>query len=556
MRLYKITYKDKNGQVKTAARWYLDFADHQGRRRRLPGFANEQATKDLGKMIERLVNANLPGQSLDKDLIEWMENIPKSLRQRLVKMGLLSRERAAGGKTLAAHLEDFRTSLVAKGNTLKRVDEVIQKIERVFSDCQFTFYTDISANRIIKTLDGLQDTRSKYKEKWVKLSNQTFNHYLKAIKQFSRWMVQDRRVIESPLEHLKPKNTRTDRRHDRRALEPEEVRWLLETTRTEPRRFGMDGPERAMLYRLAAESGLRANELRSLKVSSFDLDSCMVSVLAAYSKHRRDDTLTLKQETTQELKAYFSGKLPSARAFNMPEKTAKMLRADLAAARKGWIEQAGQDDKLKQERQKSSFLAYVDDAGRYADFHSIRHTCGSLLAAAGVNPKVAQEIMRHSDINLTMSRYSHVYRGQVSQAVENLPDFSRPSLERQKAAATGTDDIVNCGQDDSKNYARNFAKSTGKTANSMDNNGLSDSKNPEIQNASKQALEGQKPQLSTPIGGNINNAPDRTRTCNLRFRRPMLYPIGPRAQYCRTNLKTWSQRIEIIYTVRVSLASR
>jgi hypothetical protein len=85
-------------------------------------------------------------------------------------------------------------------------------------------------------------------------------------------------------------------------------------------------------------------------------------------------------------------------------------------------------------------IDYVDDAGRYADLHSLRHTTGSLLAASGVHPKVAQSIMRHSDINLTMSRYTHVFRGQESEAVAKLPDLSLPSEVKQQALATGTED--------------------------------------------------------------------------------------------------------------------
>ncbi len=46
--------------------------------------------------------------------------------------------------------------------------------------------------------------------------------------------------------------------------------------------------------------------------------------------------------------------------------------------------------------------------------------------------------MRHSDINLTMSRYSHIFRGQDSEAVANLPDLSQPSEQKQKEIATGT----------------------------------------------------------------------------------------------------------------------
>lgn len=68
----------------------------------------------------------------------------------------------------------------------------------------------------------------------------------------------------------------------------------------------------------------------------------------------------------------------------------------------------------------------------------LRHTTGSLLAA-GVHPKVIQSIMRHSDINLTMSRYTHILRGQESEAVAKLPDLELPSGERGNTAKGATD---------------------------------------------------------------------------------------------------------------------
>ncbi len=86
---------------------------------------------------------------------------------------------------------------------------------------------------------------------------QIFNFYLAAFKQFCRWMVRDGRASESPVAHLTGLNVKTDRRHDRRALTVEELRWLMETTRDGPERFGMTGPEQAMLYRVAVETGLR-----------------------------------------------------------------------------------------------------------------------------------------------------------------------------------------------------------------------------------------------------------------------------------------------------------
>ncbi len=54
-----------------------------------------------------------------------------------------------------------------------------------------------------------------------------------------------------------------------------------------------------------------------------------------------------------------------------------------------------------------------------------------------VHLEVIREIMRHGDINLTMSRYGHTLRGQEAEAVVKLPDLSLPTSQAQKA--TGTD---------------------------------------------------------------------------------------------------------------------
>ena len=91
---------------------------------------------------------------------------------------------------------------------------------------------------------------------------------------------------------------------------------------------------------------------------------------------------------------------------------ADMLRADLAAAR----------------------IEIDPDRGQVC-FHSLRHSFGTMLAASGVHPKTAQTLMRHSDINLTMSRYTHTLRGQEATAVESLPD-----LNSEANKATGSDD--------------------------------------------------------------------------------------------------------------------
>ncbi|MEK6676423.1 MAG: hypothetical protein AABZ47_12315 [Planctomycetota bacterium] len=115
---------------------------------------------------------------------------------------------------------------------------------------------------------------------------------MQAVKQFFQWMVRDGRAPENPLAHLKGWNVRTDRRHDRRAMDADEVRVLIDVTRKgrevhgmriPVERFGMTGVDRAMLYTLAVETGLRASELRTLTWADLVLggDEPTVTIRAA-----------------------------------------------------------------------------------------------------------------------------------------------------------------------------------------------------------------------------------------------------------------------------------
>ena len=83
-------------------------------------------------------------------------------------------------------------------------------------------------------------------------------------------------------------------------------------------------------------------------------------------------------------------------------------------------------------------VPYQDEQGRFLDFHSLRHTFGKNLAKAGVSPKLAQELMRHSEINLTMNICTHVDMPDMAAATERLPTSSSPKQHR----ATGTDSMV------------------------------------------------------------------------------------------------------------------
>jgi len=416
-RPFKPKYKARDGTRRETAAWWIETKDQREKVRRFKGFPSRKASDELGRNLVGLVAYHrASGGQVDPALADWLTALPQCTRDQLVKIGLLTRERGAVAKTLAEHVADWRAALLAKGGTTGHADLITGRARKIIDGCGFTFYADIDPDKVTGYLDGLrQDTKDKRG-----LSAQTFNFYLAAVKGLCRFMVRGRRATENPLVGLDPLNVRTDRRHDRRALTVDELRTLLDTTDNGPERFGMTGTVRSMMYRLAVETGLRANEIRTLTRASFDLDGRepTVTVAAAYSKHRREDVLPLRPGVAAELRTFMAGLAPAAQVFKLPvdrHDAASMFQADIKAAG----------------------VRYVDDAGRYADTHALRHTFISNLASGGVHPKVAQALARHSTITLTMDRYSHVVRGDQAAALAVLPDLSGPA--RQQARATGTD---------------------------------------------------------------------------------------------------------------------
>jgi hypothetical protein len=132
--------------------------------------------------------------------------------------------------------------------------------------------------------------------------------------------------------------------------------------------------------------------------------------------------------------------------------------------------------------------------------------------------------MRHSDINLTMSRYTHTLRGQESEAVESLPDLSLPSKQTRKATGTDNSIVDSAYKPAYKKLAKNpYFDNT--PLSSIGDNGAQEKsftkQNVEHAKSLQMAGLGTEKDLLSPNDINENsNAPERIRTCDIRIRNP------------------------------------
>jgi integrase len=371
----------------------------------------------------------------------------KTAAQAMLNELVLKKERKAAGfddpfenhrnRPLSEHLKDFKNHLTTKGSTDDYIKSTNQRIKSLIEACKFELISQISPGRVQEFLADLRQAGK---------SIASSNHYLRAIKMFTRWLVRDCRTKDDRVAHLSRMNVELDRRRIRRPLSMEEFSALLDATEKGPSIQHVSGPERTIIYIVGAYTGYRRNEIGSVTQRSFDFVSNppTLTVQAGYSKHRRTDILPLRRDFADRIKAWIASKSDLSRdqpLFSITDKrTAEMIRKDLDAARAKWVQEAVSSEDLKQ-RESSPFLSYMDEHGRCIDFHALRMTFITNLTRSGVAPKTAQMLARHSDINLTMNTYTSLGVMDQASAVETLPPIPTGVSVNQSVSlkATGTD---------------------------------------------------------------------------------------------------------------------
>ena len=86
------------------------------------------------------------------------------------------------------------------------------------------------------------------------------------------------------------------------------------------------------------------------------------------------------------------------------------------------VEAATLNDKEKDRNAGSVFAGFT--------FHLLRHTAGSLMALAGIDPAVAAERLGHTDGGaLFLKRYRHLYEGEKREQANRLDALVRSALD-------------------------------------------------------------------------------------------------------------------------------
>ena len=263
----KASEPDATKVTKESEKWYGEYRDADDILKRVP-----------------LANNKTAAQAMLADLLKAAES---------GRSGMGTSFDEALSTPLVVYVDSYRAVLESQALSPVHVANSIRWLKQLLTGCRFKFWRDVQPSRV---------------EVWLKGQNAdgrgltTLNHVLESVKAFLNWFVQDGRAPSNPLAMLRRFNADTDRGRVRRSLTGDELQTLLYiASQSDAVRCGFDGKSRSMLYLTASFTGLRASELVSLTMKSFNFDEQTVTVEAAHAKNRRRDTLPLHPKLAEKL---------------------------------------------------------------------------------------------------------------------------------------------------------------------------------------------------------------------------------------------------------------
>jgi integrase len=329
----------------------------------------------------------------DKQTAE--QKLRDSIRdQERESVGLLapSAQRKTFESPLAELVGGYVADLKALGRSTDHVRHVDKRLLRLIRECKWQNLREVTADSFLRW--RAEQTQAP----------KTINEYHAVLSALFTWLRKQNRVAANPFEIVSKVDTRGKESFQRRALNDDEAKRLLA------------GP-RKLLYLLVLHTGLRRGEINALHGSDFHLDTInpFYMVPTAKSKSRKEQPRPLHPELVAELqKLKAAGKLkPEDSVFPERVPPMKVIRADFKAAE----------------------IPLKDERGHVVDFHALRTTYITRLQRAGVSPREAMELARHSDMRLTMKTYTDVAQLPLAATVRGLPSIGDSQIDSQTLVA-------------------------------------------------------------------------------------------------------------------------
>lgn len=191
-----------------------------------------------------------------------------------------------------------------------------------------------------------------------------------------------------------------------------------------------DGQRLVDVFRFAAVTGLRLGELCALRWSHIDRPGRLLRV--ASDEHHRTKTDEERIVPLAAPAVDILDRLHASRTTPAGDREANE-RSD------GHVFRSAYEEALSAESTSRSFRRYrrMADLPEGVTFHTLRKTCGVVLANAGVDPFTIQKILGHASVEMTARVYSDVLdRRRLSEMDRAWDEYRHHEEHRQHSVNT------------------------------------------------------------------------------------------------------------------------
>jgi integrase len=289
----------------------------------------------------------------------------------------LMRETAA--KSLLSLVTEYEGELTSRGVVKKHLHDTILRVRRIMTETGWCSLADIRADSFVVWRATL------------KCAAKTKKEYQISLNAFLNWLVSIDRIASNPLAKVESVPTRGRQVRQYRAFTVDELSRL----------FAVAG-KRRLAYQMLFYTGQRKSEVRALVWDDLHLDTEKPYALFRVETMKDDEkrAVPLRSEIAALLRAAKPEGVDSTRrVFWFCWPTYDILREDL----------------------KRAGIPWKDGLGRSVHFHSFRKALQTEGVRCGVNQRAAQEILGHSDANLTARAYTDVASLQLHDEIAKLP---------------------------------------------------------------------------------------------------------------------------------------
>ncbi len=251
------------------------------------------------------------------------------------------------------------------------------------------------------------------------ISPQSIGHLHRVLSQTLKNAVQWGLIAKNPAELAKP--PKVDR-HEFHVWTEDELESFLSVAEERTRHY--------MVFLLGAATGMRLGEILGLKWSDVDLESGIIQVRRSGSKKKSTSTKTSSSRRSVEMSSYLVEKLQ----YHYQQQQTEIEIQGIRWKKNNLVVPTSVGTQVLQGNIRGLMERLIERAGvSRCRFHDLRHLHATLLLLKGVHPKIVQERLGHSSIQVTLDRYSHVVPGLQKQAANEidaiLRRFKKPSKD-------------------------------------------------------------------------------------------------------------------------------